>query len=264
MLRQALRARAGQRGMSLVELMVGITVGMFVVAAAATLVSSQLVDNRRLMLELQVQQDLRATADIITRDLRRIGADGYTGTNVTSPVWTVDATPISKADVTFNSILGFSPGTYDAQGTANTSEGDSIEFNSPRKFGQVGPYGYKLVTDESAGTGVIKTRIPDYQDQPGGGWTDLSDVDAVKIVNFNLKWIEEEPIVLACPRLCPATNDKSCWPTIKVRAIEITIRGASRSDPSVVREVRSVARLRNDFVDFKVDPSNPDSPSCPE
>lgn len=58
---------ARQRGLSLVELMVGITVGLFVVAAAATLVANQLSDNRRLLLETQVQQDLRATMDIITR-----------------------------------------------------------------------------------------------------------------------------------------------------------------------------------------------------
>ncbi len=43
-----------QRGLSLVELMVGITDGLFVVAAAATLVANQLSDNRRLLLETQV------------------------------------------------------------------------------------------------------------------------------------------------------------------------------------------------------------------
>ena len=61
------------RGMSLVELMVGITVGLLVVAGASLLVSSQLSENRRLLLETQVQQDLRATADIIARQLRRSG-----------------------------------------------------------------------------------------------------------------------------------------------------------------------------------------------
>ena len=62
-----------QRGLSIVELMVGIAVGLFVVAAASTLVATQLSDNRRLMLETQVHQDLRAAADIITREVRRSG-----------------------------------------------------------------------------------------------------------------------------------------------------------------------------------------------
>ena len=62
-----------QRGLSIVELMVGVAIGLFVVAAASMLVVTQLSDNRRLTLETQVQQDLRATADIITRELRRAG-----------------------------------------------------------------------------------------------------------------------------------------------------------------------------------------------
>ena len=53
--------------------MVGVAIGLFVVAAASMLVVTQLSDNRRLTLETQVQQDLRATADIITRELRRAG-----------------------------------------------------------------------------------------------------------------------------------------------------------------------------------------------
>ena len=53
--------------------MVGVAIGLFVVAAASMLVVTQLSDNRRLTLETQVQQDLRASADIITRELRRAG-----------------------------------------------------------------------------------------------------------------------------------------------------------------------------------------------
>jgi len=67
------RHRSAQQGLSLVELMVGITIGLFVVAAASLVVSNQLFDNRRLLLETQLQQDLRATMDIITRQLRRAG-----------------------------------------------------------------------------------------------------------------------------------------------------------------------------------------------
>ena len=66
-------SRQRQTGLSLVELMVGVAVGLFVVAGATLVVSNQLGDNRRLMLETQIQQDLRAAADLIARDLRRSG-----------------------------------------------------------------------------------------------------------------------------------------------------------------------------------------------
>ncbi|HLL18201.1 MAG TPA: prepilin-type N-terminal cleavage/methylation domain-containing protein, partial [Rubrivivax sp.] len=66
--------RMRQGGLSLVEMMVGIAVGLIVVAGAALLVSSQLGENRRLLLETQLQQDMRAAMDIMSRELRRMGA----------------------------------------------------------------------------------------------------------------------------------------------------------------------------------------------
>lgn len=71
--RQRQTASRPARGLSLVELMVGIAVGLMVVAGASFVAVNQIGDNRRLTLETQVQQDLRAAADLIVRDLRRTG-----------------------------------------------------------------------------------------------------------------------------------------------------------------------------------------------
>ncbi|MEW6706160.1 MAG: prepilin-type N-terminal cleavage/methylation domain-containing protein [Pseudomonadota bacterium] len=60
-----------QQGLSLVELMVGVAIGLMVVATASTLMGHQLHDARALQVEHQVDQDLRAAADLIVRDLRR-------------------------------------------------------------------------------------------------------------------------------------------------------------------------------------------------
>ena len=65
--------RSLQAGLSIVELMVGVAIGLVIVAAAALLMTGQLVENRRLLVETQLQQDLRGAADIITRELRRAG-----------------------------------------------------------------------------------------------------------------------------------------------------------------------------------------------
>ena len=61
------------RGISIVELMVGITISLFILAGASLVLTTQLDSNRRLLLEAQVQQDLRTTADMISRDVRRAG-----------------------------------------------------------------------------------------------------------------------------------------------------------------------------------------------
>ena len=65
--------RSGQRGLSIVELLVGIAVGLFVVGGAIKLMVDNLTNNRRMLVETRVNQDLRAAADLIVRDLRRAG-----------------------------------------------------------------------------------------------------------------------------------------------------------------------------------------------
>lgn len=59
------------RGFTLVELMIGLTLGLLLMAGACSMAGLQLGEHHRLMLELQVQQELRATAELLLRDLRR-------------------------------------------------------------------------------------------------------------------------------------------------------------------------------------------------
>lgn len=69
------RAHA-QRGLSLVELMVGATVGLVISAAGSAAALQQLSEHRRLTLEMHLQQDLRAAAELIQQDVRRAGFQG--------------------------------------------------------------------------------------------------------------------------------------------------------------------------------------------
>ena len=71
-MRAPIRRRAA-RGLSLVELLVGTAIGLMVAAAAASVVSAGLRENRRVQLEARLMQDLRSTAELVARDLRRAG-----------------------------------------------------------------------------------------------------------------------------------------------------------------------------------------------
>ena len=105
-----LRTTAAQRGLSMVELMVGIALGMFLVAGASTLFVNHLDNSRRLLLEARLNQDLRATADLITRDLRRAGywgnalqgtvATGAGSTTVVNPYRSVTPDPAHRPSPT--------------------------------------------------------------------------------------------------------------------------------------------------------------------
>ncbi|MCA1416895.1 prepilin-type N-terminal cleavage/methylation domain-containing protein, partial [Bradyrhizobium sp. NBAIM20] len=73
------------RGLGLIELMVGITVGLIVAAGASLVAVNQINEHRRLMLEIQVQQDLRTAADLVQQELRRAGFRGRADLGVWSP-----------------------------------------------------------------------------------------------------------------------------------------------------------------------------------
>lgn len=208
-----------QRGLSLVELMLGVAIGLFVVAGATMLVTTQLGDNRRLLLETQVQQDLRATADIITRQLRRAGH----WQAAQQSVWQ------SGAPAVVNPLAVVSPAS------APAAQVDFL-YNSPT--GEVGPFGFRRNGD------VIQSQI-------GGGWQDLTDRRALKITTFTVTPLNGPELPLTCAMLC-ADGTKDCWPTLTVRALEVEIGGEAVSDPAVRHSLTTVVRLRNDWVRFNM------------
>jgi type IV pilus assembly protein PilW len=209
--------------LSLVELMVGITVGLFIVAGTVMLATSQLSENRRVLLETQVQQDLRATADIIARDLRRAGrqSDEDALRNVAQPPPFDPPVPNLLAEIDRNVAEDEVRYRY-LQPTLGTQAG--FQFD--------------------AAAGRIRTLL-------GNAWQDLTDPNALEITGFRVQQIDG-PVAalrLPCPRLC-ADGTENCWPTLQVRELLVTIAGRARSDPSVQHTVSTRVRLRNDVLFF--------------
>lgn len=213
--------------------MVGVAVGLVIVAGAALLVASQLGENRRLLLETQVQQDLRATADIVTRELRRTGANSQ----VLSLVWLSDAPtalPVMNqfADIDLadpNVVVHYA---YDRGGVP----ADNF-------------YNYRLTNQT-------------IRSQTGAGSPqDLTDRNTLRIAvanssaaGFTVQRTPLPTIQLACPNLCP-DGTQDCWPTLQLEDLEITISGQAANDPAISRTVTSRVRVRNDAVRFNVSPT---------
>ncbi len=209
------------RGLSLVEMMVGIAVGMMVVAGASFVAVNQIGENRQLFLETQVQQDLRATADMVARDLRRAGywgaaQDGVwvgvapaVGNNpyaATAP--SAASAPVSE--VTFAYSRGVEDGVVDAD-----QEG----------------FGFKL------DGGVVQMLI-------GGAWQALTDANVLEVTRFDVA-LQTQTVQQHCFNEC-AGGGTACWPTEIVRRFIVDIEGHAVSDPRVARSVRDSVRLRND------------------
>src|SRR5512135_646265 len=189
--------------------MIGIAVGMVVVAGALTLFVFNLGNSRRLMTEVRLNQDLRAAVDVVARDLRRAG---YWGNAIagTQAIGTGSATAQ-------NPYSAMSFATTDSVGYKYSR--DLVEDNavdSPEQFG------FRLQS------GVLQMQTA------SGNWQDLTDAKLVTITAFTLNptqttlWLGN-----LCAPVC-AIGNASC-PTTTVRRVAITLTGQSTTDPAMIR-----------------------------
>ncbi len=224
------RTRVPQRGLSLVELLIGIAVGLFIVAAASFTLTNHLDDSRRLLLETQLQQDLRGATDIVVRDLRR---SGYWG-NSQNSVWyrgtpgvvgnpytnlagvTADTT---SASVTFN---------YSLDGPPHPPENDAVDSHDVA--------GFRLRN------GAIELQLGD------NNWQQVTDPTTLTITNFGVTLRTQEiDLSRFCLRPCPV-GSLTCPPRQLVREFEVAIDGQATNQATVRRSMRANVRPRNDVM----------------
>lgn len=211
--------RRRQRGLSVVELMVGVTIGLFIVAAAATMASGQMASNRLLLLDAQLQQDLRAAAEIVARDIRRSGA--LNDPLALSTMWR----PESSSAQAFNAYAqAMTPGN----GTASATQ--YFYVRDPNRVG----FGFEL------NNGRLRTLLDN-------NWQELTDATVMQVTAFNITTTRVSTVQLPCPNEC-AGGGNACWPTVTVRDVDIDIRARSATEPSVQRSVRTTVRLRADLI----------------
>jgi Tfp pilus assembly protein PilW len=225
-----------QRGMSLVELLVGVTVGLFVVAAAALLVGNQLSSNRRLLSETQLHQDMRATADIVTRELRRAGSDEITAVSFVWP---------KKAEQKF-----------ELQDLVHSSP-TGIEFRYYRSLVTSGPFGFQLPPASSS----LRSKMTSGQAATATTWQELTDPRVLKVTGFTVTDQSTPETIVPCPDLC-ADDSTDCWPRLQVREFDVAIAGEAVNDANVQRAMTTTVRIRNDRVRF-ADAANPNL-VCPK
>ncbi len=218
-----MRATRSQHGLSLVELLVGLAVGLIVVAAASSVVSAHVHENRRLTLETRLLQDLRTTADLVARDLRRAGywahaASGVRGESASAP-------PLNpyglSADAAASDAVGLSF-------SRDVVENDGVD--DPERFG------FRLRA------GVLELQLG------AGNWQALTDAGTLTVTAFRVvPQVEEASLAAFCAQSCAASG-ASCPPRQAVRSFAVTLAARSIHDAGLTRSLRSTVRLRNGAV----------------
>jgi type IV pilus assembly protein PilW len=238
-----IRLRRSQAGLSVVELLVGVAVGLFLVAGAATLFVTNLGNSRQLLAEARVNQDLRATADLVTRDLRRAG---YWGDNALQG--TV-ATVVGGVSVTgTNPYRTITPGAeiIEYSFSRDTDPLQVNTLNTNESFG----FRRQVV----GGIGVVQMLLG------SGNWQTVTDPQTMNVTAFTVTPTETDVSVRdACAVACCSDADvaagscatrniaagASC-PTIRVRQYTVNLTANATGDARVVRTLQTRVRPRND------------------
>jgi prepilin peptidase dependent protein B len=213
-----------QHGLSIVELMVGITIALLVAAAGVTLFASQLREHRSLLLEARLMQDLRTAADLVTRDLRRAGYWGAAADGV----WAAGASSVAA-----NPYAAVAPDTAASDAASFRYSRDAAENHAVDSHEE---FGFRLRR------GAIEMQLG------AGNWQALTDTGTLIVTQFSVTpTVQQVSLESFCARPCPPAGG-ACPPQQQVRSLAIVVSGRLAGDAAVTRSVRSTVRLRNDAV----------------
>ncbi|WP_457442356.1 prepilin-type N-terminal cleavage/methylation domain-containing protein [Roseateles sp. P5_E4] len=225
-----------QRGIGLVELMVGITVGLIVTAGAAMVATRQINEHRRLMLEVQMQQDLRIAADLLQQDLRRAGYRGLPANSVWEPEHDAGAIPAKEASSSPYAAASASAG------------GEQLLYQYARTASGVLNTKNVLTSNEQFGVRWKKSNKSLEIQLGQDNWQPITDPDAVQIENFVANVVTQQ---VSLAELCDPTSAcvaAGTCPTQGVRRVDFTIKAVSKSDPTVKRTLQVSEKLRSDEI----------------
>lgn len=237
-----------ESGFSIVELLVGVAIGLFVIGGALKLFADYVGNNRRLVLETKVNQDMRAAADLIARDLRRAG---YWG-NSTGGVVTTNASPVPAVSP-YASVTPTSIGVAGSSTTYSYSQGteDNALTAATENFG------FRL------NAGSIEYLL-------GGSWQSITDTGTVTMNSFS---VTPAHSCISLQQYCPGSVSAGCsvctlalgtldangcptstcagagltgCPRLTVRRFNISMQGTSATDSAVVRNLQETVRVRNE------------------
>ncbi|MEO8280601.1 MAG: hypothetical protein ABI564_12975, partial [Ideonella sp.] len=213
-----------QRGLTLIDTLIGLALGLFVISNGLLLLASHLNENRLLVLEARLMQDLRTATGAITRDLRRAGYWGEAGAALNA-----DSAPRINPYQTLSIAANVADGLR-LRYSRDLSENHVVDGNEE--------FGFRLRNN------AIDTLL-------GGSWQTLTDPATVRVTSLRLTpTISEVEQPALCAVACPpaASGASICPPRVQMRHVLVEISGESPADPSIRRTLQASARVRNDAL----------------
>lgn len=231
--RASARRLAAQPGFSLVELLIGTAIGLWVMLGATQLMAHHFASYRAQVKELRLNQELRAAIDVIGRDLKRAGH--WDGALVAFPTLATTEAP----DNPFSAVV------LDGNTPSSTIEYsyDRTDPTPPLAFG----FRRRQAPD---GTGLLQMK------NAAGGWQPLTDPAVVNVTQLSITAaLHTVELWESCQCRFGATRSTGCEdaelqhnaerPRLLIQQFDVRITGTAVGDPGLSRAVEENVALGN-------------------
>ena len=209
-----------QRGLSLVELLVGLAVGLLVIASATSLLGVQSREQRTAAAEMRLMQELRAATDLVARDLRRAGHWGDPA--VALWAWSASAPQA-------NPYAGFTAGAAGASYAYSRDAAENHRLDPNEQFGL------------RLRAGVLELQLG------SAGWQAVSDAGSITVTAFELlPRVQERSLLAHCPNPCPP--GATCELMLQTRSLGLRLAARAVAEPAVQRQLEADVLLREPVV----------------
>lgn len=279
-----------QWGVSLVELMVGITVSLILLTSVLTVILRVTVTGSESVAATRLNQQLRGGLDLMARDIQRAGYINWSGRHAWE--WGTDG-PVSNPYVEDND--GITP-VYNILDFYQAAVPRINEFGWVQLFafatpgnasGAVSPctsdchcilYSYDIDGDGGLSSdrfekfgfrwndGAVEMRTAGNSHTCNSGtWQDITDnTVTITRMGFSLVYVSDESAgdstVYPFVNINPGAPKTSCTPGAGAinddkclwrRKIEITLEGILSGDDAVTMSLRTDVKIRNDYLQTK-------------
>lgn len=175
-----------QKGLSLIELLISIALGLLILAAATAMTVKSLTMNTDTLASVRLNQDLDAVTQVMVNDIRRAG---FTG----GVFWYADNEDLN---IVYNSCILYA---YDA-------DEDGVRDNDEK-------YGFKLVNSEIQMRTSCSDGATCATDCSKGTWVPLTDDTVTTITNLNFHSSKSKCISITDSAWVAAGNTNNYWVT---------------------------------------------------
>ncbi len=236
--------RIGTRpdGFTLVELMVGVALGIFLLFGVVTVFTSTVRGSADNLRSARLNQELSAVMEMMVNDIRRAGyTNGRTGiySNATRDInlLDIDGTPDGARCILYS---------YDenSNGTIEATERHGFRLQNGR------------IEMRVCGQNVTNCANNSNNCNTGDMWQPLTDNGTVTVSDFvatttgsrcknaGALWLTSSATAIAfpCSLVAPSAGDL----TVETRQVALRLRGWSAQDPSITKQLRGEVKVSND------------------